>query len=424
MSDAKRERLRRAIAEHSPGKPVALTRDKLAKMATLDHVEAVVPMFWLSGYAVLDQQSQLASMAGARPETFDCRRRLVAGEFFTSSRQPVCTVSEYLLYGWGLTDDASIAGVLGKKIRVELRASGQQRGLRLVLDKPEGEEPTLEETIALEKIKEQLPKVLDLFPLPPDQARLLRGMIEGKNASPATVVSAEFTIVGVLRVPTAEELKEPWDPLRVSADLILPYETVADFYFRQEGTEERGIDHAVVVVDDERHTKAVYQQILDQGLTAFTVLEFIEQQQLIYLLIFGGMTCVAAVALLVAALGIANTMLMSVLERTREIGIMKAVGAGNTELQLVFVIEGAIIGSLGGGLGVLLAWFASIPGDAWVRSMVAHSVPVELKDSLFVFPFWLIAVTLAFAIIITTLAALYPARRAAKIDPVAALRRE
>jgi putative ABC transport system permease protein len=136
------------------------------------------------------------------------------------------------------------------------------------------------------------------------------------------------------------------------------------------------------------------------------------------------MTCVAAVALVVAALGIANTMLMSVLERTRDIGLMKAVGAGNAQLILIFVVEGGLIGLVGGCLGMLLAWGASFPGDGWVRSHASSDVQVYLTESIFIFPPWLAAAVMLFAVLATTLAAVYPARRAAQIDPVAALRHE
>jgi ABC-type lipoprotein release transport system permease subunit len=130
------------------------------------------------------------------------------------------------------------------------------------------------------------------------------------------------------------------------------------------------------------------------------------------------------VALLVSALGIANTMLMSVLERTREIGIMKAVGADNGHLQFIFLVEGALIGLLGAGFGLLLAWTASYPGDAWVRSMVMRDIKIDLKSSIFVFPPWMTVTVFLFTVLVTTLAALYPARHAARIEPVSALRHE
>jgi putative ABC transport system permease protein len=117
-------------------------------------------------------------------------------------------------------------------------------------------------------------------------------------------------------------------------------------------------------------------------------------------------------------------MLMSVLERTREIGIMKAVGASNRQLQFVFLVEGALVGMFGGGIGLFLAWAASFPGDAWVRSIVSRDLKITLKQPIFVFPPWVILTVIAFAIIVTTLAAVYPARRAARVDPIAALRHE
>jgi putative ABC transport system permease protein len=155
-----------------------------------------------------------------------------------------------------------------------------------------------------------------------------------------------------------------------------------------------------------------------------SIINFIERERLTYLLIFGGMTCVAAVALLVSSLGIANTMLMSVLERRREIGIMKAVGAANWQLQVLYVIEGSLIGLIGGLLGLVLAWLISFPGDAWVRSMVQRDMKIDLTGSIFAFPVWIGVTVLMFTIGVTIVAALYPARRAAKLDPVSALRHD
>ncbi len=129
-------------------------------------------------------------------------------------------------------------------------------------------------------------------------------------------------------------------------------------------------------------------------------------------------------ALLVSSLGIANTMLMSVLERRREIGIMKAVGAANWQLQTIFVIEGGLIGLVGGSLGLLLAWSISFPGDGWVRSMVHRDMNIDLSSSIFAFPSWIGVTVVLFTVCVTIVAALYPARHAAKVDPVAALRHD
>ena len=99
---------------------------------------------------------------------------------------------------------------------------------------------------------------------------------------------------------------------------------------------------------------------------------------------------VAVVALVVAAMGITNTMIMSVLERTHEIGIMKALGARDGHIRLIFLVEGVLMGLLGSGIGLLWAgWRRSratrSPGASWSRRPRRPS-----RSSLFVFPIWLV----------------------------------
>jgi putative ABC transport system permease protein len=429
MTEAKRQRIRQAIVDYklrfsanTPG--VTLTPERLRTLAAMDHVEAVVPVVQQYGYAIFGTQAQPSSMASARPGDRFCLQRLVAGRFFETPADRAVVVSEYLLYRLGLADDAGVNGVVGKKLRLEIRAEPFQPGFGLYVRGPAGGEVSREETAALDKVRQQLPAALDKLDLTTGERDLLRKAAQGGQPRPVEVCAEDFVIVGVLRLPAAEERAGPWDPLKVDADVVLPVQTALDFFFRVAAHREQGVQEAVVFVDREENLKEVFQRVTGLGLNGYAALDFIERERLTFLLIFGAMTCVAAVALLVAALGIANTMLMSVLERTREIGIMKAVGAGNGHLQVIFLIEGMLIGIVGGGLGLLLAWGTSFPADSWVRSMVARDLKIELKESLFVFPPWLALMVVFFAVLVTTLAAVYPARRAARVNPIAALRHE
>ena len=79
---------------------------------------------------------------------------------------------------------------------------------------------------------------------------------------------------------------------------------------------------------------------------------------------------------------------------------------------------------MGGTLGLLLAWSISFPGDAWVRSMVYRDMKIDLEGSIFAFPGWIGWMVVLSTVGVTIVAALYPARRAAKVDPVSALRHD
>jgi putative ABC transport system permease protein len=429
MSEAKRARMRRALAANQAqfeprDESVLLTRETLDKLAGLEHVQAVEPDAGQWGFAILDDHSENTLVSSARPDDALYARRLVAGRFFENPSERSAVVSEFLLYRCGIADEQDVESVLGRKIRLEIRRARQEPGIALYLIKADGTERTREEAVALAKVSQGLPGLLDKLGLTPEEVGLLRQGIASGPAEESEYVE-ELPIVGVVRALEESESKDRrWWASLGDGDVLLPYQTAADFFFRVPQQRQQGVSQARLLVDRQENVKGVFGQVKTLGLQANAAIEFIERERFQWLMVFGGMTCVAAVALMVAAMGIANTMLMSVLERTREIGIMKAVGAAGAHIQFIFLAEGALIGLVGGALGLGMACAASYPGDAWVRSMVAREMNVELEQSIFVFPPWLVLNVMLFAVLVTTLAALYPAWRAARVDPVAALRHE
>ena len=116
-------------------------------------------------------------------------------------------------------------------------------------------------------------------------------------------------------------------------------------------------------------------------------------------------------------------MIMSILERTREIGIMKAIGAEDREIKLIFFFEAAVIGLTGGVIGSLAAWGIDAVANRLAYRFILKPQGASFVDFFFLPPYlWLGAI--AFALAVSILAALYPAARAARIDPVRALRHD
>jgi putative ABC transport system permease protein len=188
-----------------------------------------------------------------------------------------------------------------------------------------------------------------------------------------------------------------------------------------------GYNMAVVKVDSVENVLDVADQITTLGFQAFTPQSFVQGINSFYVVlqvVFGG---VGAIALLVAAIGIANTMAMAILERTREIGLMKAVGATNRDVLSVFLGEAAGIGFLGGVGGVALGWSAgqiiNVLAVAYLAGQAATNGTPPPTSAVFT-PTWLPIFSIVFATLIGLVSGLYPALRAATLVPVNALKYE
>ncbi len=190
---------------------------------------------------------------------------------------------------------------------------------------------------------------------------------------------------------------------------------------------KEGYSMIVVKAEDPDIVLDVADAINEMGYMANTpqsYLEGINSFFLVLQVIFGG---VGAIALLVAAIGIANTMTMAILERTREIGLMKAIGATNRDVMSIFLGEAAGIGFVGGLGGVILGLGAGALLNLLATSYFASQastgggmMPTVAAST----PFWLPAFALVFATVIGLISGLYPALRAATLVPVNALKYE
>ena len=188
-----------------------------------------------------------------------------------------------------------------------------------------------------------------------------------------------------------------------------------------------GYSQVIVKVGDVDQVLDISQQITDMGFQAFTPQSFVQGINNFYKIlqvIFGG---VGAIALLVAAIGIANTMAMSILERTREIGLMKAVGATNRDVLAIFLGEAAGIGFIGGLGGVIIGWLAgqglNVIAIVYLASQAGQQGGPPPSVAVYT-PVWLPLFALIFSTFIGMMSGLYPALRAATMIPVLALKYE
>jgi putative ABC transport system permease protein len=189
------------------------------------------------------------------------------------------------------------------------------------------------------------------------------------------------------------------------------------------GSDNEGYNAIYVRLEDPSLMNPVVKRLKDEmGLNVFALTDQLKEVRRAFLILDGILGAIGTIALVVAGLGIVNTMIMSILERTREIGVMKAIGGSESQIKWIFFVEAGTIGFIGAIFGLILGWIVTR-----VANQIANSqfLPAgEPQVDFFYFPIWLILGSIAFSIILSLLAGLYPAIRAARIDPVRALRHD
>ena len=365
-------------ADTEPEEKVVLDDALLAKIQEMPEVAAAYPQFRLGRVQLHYGEKKQRCMAVGAPREVGLVGAgldlLVAGQFFDLSPDKVqVLISESMVKSLGL---ASPEDAVGKAVTLE--ASG--------LSPRKGDEKAFE-----------------------FQTQELSATIVGVYSPPQPAIG-----------PLANTLVLPVDVMKdipgVAFGLRGPGRMGPD------GPPE-GYSRAIVRVQHTSDLLHVVDQLKEMGLRCRTAVDRLDDLRTFFVFLDVLLAAVGTVALVVAALGIINTLLMAVLERYQEIGTYKAVGASDGDVVVLFLTEAVLLGFLGGlgglALGRVVSWGLEIGINVYARGQ-----GVDAPMIFFNFPPWLSLATVAFATSMAILAGVWPALRAARIDPIRALRGE
>ncbi|MCK5320124.1 ABC transporter permease [Candidatus Parcubacteria bacterium] len=215
-----------------------------------------------------------------------------------------------------------------------------------------------------------------------------------------TAMENDFNIVGIIEDEN-------------SSFVYLPFAIGLDYGFDN-------YSKIKVKVADEDSLDLVRTEIIDKGFIVSALSDIIEQANQIFKVVQIILASFGVVALIVSAIGMFNTMTITLLERTQEIGIMKTLGATSFDIWNMFLAESIIIGFFGGLGGVTIGWFGGVLFN-YLINLLAGAFGGE-KIDMFYTPYWFVILIMSFSSVVGLLTGFYPARRAAKINALEALR--
>jgi ABC-type antimicrobial peptide transport system permease subunit len=235
----------------------------------------------------------------------------------------------------------------------------------------------------------------------------------------------------VLQTPRGEKRSYPMRIVGVSSEdvpvvQVTPPDRIAmkSWWFNKPNLlKTEGYDSVTLRATDVTAAKKLVARLRKEKFEVQSIDIILDTANRIFSVVTIMLSLVGGIALFVASIGIVNTMIMSIYERTREIGTLKAMGASRGDIRLMFMIEAGLIGLIGGTFGLLMGWLL---GRGLNRAALwyAQSRNIPVEDNLFVITPTLALQSLVFAFLIGVVAGLYPANRAARLDPLTALRHE
>ncbi|MFH0778550.1 MAG: FtsX-like permease family protein [Candidatus Eisenbacteria bacterium] len=356
---------------------VWLNDETLARLASIEGVKSVFPLILFPASVSLGGKETFVTVSGMSAKDRDrMSARLEKGEAFAGDEDSTLLVS------------ASLAGRLG---------------------------------INVDSFVSPIPVVLSIVTL---RSSGLSSMLSFGFQLPFERKEFQFRLIGITTDVMGGPLgrSEAYVPLGTARRLASTTIRDASEILRNLSFAGGGYPGAEVLVGSLDKIDSIKEEVTKLGLRAFSVSDQLKEVRTGFMIVSGFLGAIGGVALFVGCLGIMNVMLISVLERTGEIGVMKSVGARRGDIRNLFLAEAGLIGVVGGIVGVLLGLaVAEIANYAMFTFTIKDQIPFR---RLYDIPVWLSCGAVGLAIVVSVLSGLYPARKAAAMDPVVALRHE
>lgn len=409
-----------------------LTVDHMNEMAALPHVQSVIPDVHVSCIVTVDSSKQVSDgIAGIDVHSTIAASRVIVGEMLNDTTLDEALVHEFVAYRLGYRSDDALRELVGKTVRVQYQpAVGKSANLFNMLIEKWGQlspDEFSKQTAFLNALQ-QLIQDLDSTSLTDEQKQLIRSLIVTEKVAHLKHTthgpnSREFRIRGIVRDGDDGGLAQLFRGHYQGGfgGIVLHSDVATKIHL--ETSERESFYDALVTVDSTKNLGEVTEALELSGtrtLSALRILESMDEHIEESAWIVVG---VAAAILLTAAIGISNTLLISVLERTPEFGIMKSVGATNSTLLTLMVCEGAMLGFVGAILSILASLFVAFIGHGFLEYYVENRLNAEIATSLFQFTLLPMLGVVVVAVAVCVVASILPAWRAARLDPIVAMRR-
>ncbi|WP_341876989.1 ABC transporter permease [Defluviitalea saccharophila] len=379
----------------------SISEEEIAQLETLSNVEMVLPQLSLYVPAVVGKYKGYIEIIGITPEAMKALGYNV-GE------------------GREFNKDDRMVMIAGTQIPMMFEKIGASNRGRMMGGWNENQEAPFEMLNQIVKIsfdqsygERNAPKPVVKAPRPTNV--MVIGMMEDKNYE--TNYRCYMPVESVKKLILEQKEYE----LKVR-------EANGEKISKNRNSKELTYQNVKVKVQDVHSVDSVLEQIRNLGLEAYSMSDGLKEVKNMFKgiqMVLGG---IGAVSLLVAALGITNTMIMSIYERTREIGIMKVIGAILTDIKKMFLIEAGMIGFLGGLAGILISLLISFLlnrfGSGGLLGNLFGPPEEGVKTYVSVIPLWLLGAALLFSSLIGMIAGYFPARRAMKLSALSAIKTE